>query len=175
MKKILILLIGLLIAYPLYYYVAHNNGLLYKIPYGLVAFASYFLFFSGLTSRFKDKSYYDSLGKFTLIGSIIMTIVTYETFDKLTFGSNEEQTVMLAKSKNIAIGKIVEIEHFDAYRIKRKDISEHWEVKYEFTDSTNQIFKGLYLTNILPSRQIGDTLMVKYVKGNPEINEQLKR
>jgi hypothetical protein len=69
----------------------------------------------------------------------------------------------------------LEVEHFDAHTIKRKTIPEHWEIKYEFSDSTNQLFKGLYLTNTLPSRQVGDTLMVKYVKENPEINEQIKR
>ena len=105
MKKLLILIIGLLIAYPLFYFVAHNNGLLYKIPYGLVAFGTYFIFLSGLTSRFKDKSWYKTLSQFTLIVTIILSIVTYETFDKLTFGSREEQTDLLAKTKSKAIGK----------------------------------------------------------------------
>ena len=175
MKKILILIIGLLIAYPLFYFVAHNNGFFYKIPYGLVAFGTYFIFISGLTSRFKDKSYYSTISQFVLIVTIILTIVTYETFDELTFGSRDKQTSQLAKSQNRAIGKILEVEHFDSYEIKRKTIPEHWEIKYEFSDSTNQTFKGLYFTNTLPSRQVGDTLMVKYVKENPEINEQIKR
>ncbi|MBP6386906.1 MAG: hypothetical protein KA313_03490 [Pseudarcicella sp.] len=175
MKKISILLIGLLIAYPLFCYLGHNNGVLYKIPFVLVTFITFQVFISRLLSDYEDKSWHKSVSGFTIIVVILLTVATHETFEVITYGSREDQAMMLTKSKSFAVAKVLEVEHFDSFSIKNRDIPEHWEVKYEFRDVTNQTFKGIYRSNILPNRQVGDTLTVKYVKENPELNEQLKK
>lgn len=174
MKKILYLLIGVIISYLLYYFVAHNRGFLFKIPYAIVSIGSYLFFITSFSYKLKDKSYYNIVPQFVIIISIILAIVTYEFFDDYTFGTKQDQSAKLLNSKSIAIGKVLDVDHFSETTIKRKVIPEHWEVKYEFKDSTLKVFDGMFFMKTNPIYQIGDTLRIKYVKETPEINEHLK-
>lgn len=170
MKKFIVPLAGLAVCYPLYYFVAHNNGILSKIPFTLVALISWYLLITNLMGFLKEKSYYSSLGKFFLALSIALSIITYGTFDRITFGSTEEQASRLEESSSFAVGKIVGIEYFSAVRIKRKDLPEHWEIKYQFQDSLKNTFTGTFNRTLEPALTVGDTLLIRYVKDNPEIN-----
>ncbi len=177
MKKFLILVIGLAASYPIFYFLAYNGNYIFKIIFGLVAGGSWFIFLYGLTSLLKNKSYYEELSsmltKLTLVVSLILAIVSYETFEELTFGSKKDQSEALSKSNSVAIAKITEVEHFSAKRIRRKDYPEYWEVKYQFSDANNKPYTGIYRSMNFPTNEIGDTITVKYVKETPEINEQL--
>lgn len=173
MKKILVLLTGLAICYPLYYFVAHNNGILSKIPFAIVALVTWYLFITGIMSFLREKSYYSALTKLFLALTIALSIITYGIFDRITFGSIEEQEQKLEASGSFANARIVEIDHFDPVTIKRKEFPEHWEVKYEFEDSLRKSYSGTFNLLALPTFSIGDTVLVKYVKDAPEINKRV--
>lgn len=173
MKKILVLLIGLAICYPLYYFVAHNNGILSKIPFAIVALVTWYLFITSIMSFLKEKSYYSSLSKLFLVLTIVLSIITYETFDRITFGSIGEQRQELEESKSFVNARVVGVEHFDPVKFKGKELPEHWEIKYEFEDSLKNTFSGTFNLPALPAFGIGDSVLVKYVKDTPEVNKRV--
>jgi hypothetical protein len=178
MKKLPLLIVGLLISFAIFYFFANNGGFISKIIFAIVAVLSWLIFLFELTSSLQEKSYYKELSKFTFIGSIILAILSYETFQQLVFGGTaSEQHGMLTKSSSLAIGKITEIEHYDGFSIKRKDMPEHWEIKYIFQDSTKNENKGIFNTNTenISKYKVGDILRIKYLGENPAVNEPIHK
>jgi predicted ABC-type exoprotein transport system permease subunit len=179
MKKLTVLIIGLALSYPIYYFLAHNGNFIFKLLFGLVAGGAWFTVLSSLLALLKNKSYYSQISatfsQLVLVLSIILAIITYETFDSLTYGSKEQQTKLLDATKTFAIAKVTDIEHFSAKTIKRKEIPEYWEITYEFEDTKDKKYSGQYTSKLLPTLIVGDTLKVKYVANNPEINKQVNK
>jgi len=173
MKKLLLSILGLIIAYFLYYYVARNHGIFGKIPFILTTFLSIWVLISEVVTRYKETPYGKSLGQFALVVTIFLTIVTYQTFDTYTLGSLEEQKALLDKSNSFAVGKILTMRHFDAQLVKKTFIPSRWEVEYEFNDKEQNSYSGLFIIPEFEHKKVGDTLMIKYVDTKPDINQPL--
>ena len=174
-KKLLLSAIGFFISYLIYRFFAHNGGLISKLIYGIPAAISWYIALNALIKRFEDYHFYNSLAQYSLILSIIGAILTYEFFDKITYGGTASDLhPELEKASSKSLAKITEIEYYSGFTVKRKNMPEHWEVKYEFKDSLNHIFKGIFNTTDTINFKVSDTLTIKYLKENPEINERVK-
>jgi uncharacterized membrane protein YeaQ/YmgE (transglycosylase-associated protein family) len=175
LKTLLIFAVGMIISYLIYHFFAHNGGLISKLIYGIPAAISWFIVINALIKRFEDYHFYNSLVQLSLIISIIGAILTYEFFDKITYGGTANDLhAKLEKTSAKSFAKITEIEYYPAFTVKRKDMPEHWEIKYEFRDSLNQVFKGIFNTRDTTNLRVSDTLTIKYLKENPEISERVK-
>jgi hypothetical protein len=170
MKRILLFVVGLVISYPIFYYLAYNGSFIFKILFGIVGLGSWQILLGFITNKFKDSTFLSVISQFVFIISIALTVVTYETFHDLTFGTHKEQEKQLANSNCVAKGTIVDIEHYSETTIRTNTIPEYWEIKYAFNDSNNQVFEGLEVSKVFPIKQVGDTLNIRYVKENPKIN-----
>jgi hypothetical protein len=174
MKRILLFVIGLVISYPIFYYLAYNGNFIFKILFGIIGLGSWQILLGFITNKFKDSTFQSVISQLVFVVSIALTVVTYETFHDLTFGTHNEQEKQLANSNCVAKGTIIDIEHYSETTIRTNTIPEYWELKYAFNDSTNQVFEGLDVSKIFPSKQVGDTLSIKYLKENPKINKIFK-
>lgn len=174
MKKFTLPLIGLALSYPCFYFARHH-GFVAHIPFGLLAIGSWFLIVTTLGKKLESSSMYDLISKAFIFISIFLAIFTHEVFDRITYGSQDAQSEKLKASNTIAVGKISNIEHFDGFTIKRKNIPERWEIKYEFNDMNNKTYSGTINSKELPVYHVGDTLSIRYVKDDPEINELLTK
>ena len=170
MKKVLFCMGGIIISYPLFYFIAYNNTFIYKIPFIIVVFISYYNLFFNFFIKLRYKPIYEFLTKLNLILTIILSILTYETFENLTFGLIEKQVNLLKKSEYKTVGKITSINYINSISLNGKKLPEYWEISYEFSDNYNHQFKGLFITKILPLKKIGDTIMVQYLEENPDVN-----
>jgi uncharacterized membrane protein YeaQ/YmgE (transglycosylase-associated protein family) len=147
LKTLLIFAVGMFISYLIYHFFAHNGGLISKLIYGIPAAISWYIILNALIKRFEDYHFYDSLAQLSLILSIIGAILTYEFFDNITYGGTASDLhAKLEKSSTKTFAKITEIEYYPAFTVKRKNKPEHWEIKYEFRDSLNRVFNGIFNT-----------------------------
>lgn len=174
-KKILVFqILGIGISYPIFYYLAHNGGLMYVALMGLFIGIPMFLLLGKLFYGLREKPYYGQLGILKLILPILFTFLIYGAFDSLTFGSSEEQAEWLKQSKSFTKGKIYEVNYYTSTRVKRKTIPEHWEILYNFSDEKNEVFKGMKRSSVETKYKVGQEVKVHYVKDNPDINEMIE-
>ena len=113
-KNIVFFVLGLIISYGIYYFVARNGNIVMKLLFGGVAAFSWWSLISPLLDKIKDASFYESVYKLALVLCFPLAVLTYEQFEKHTYGSIEEQRELLDTQSEIAVAHVTNITHTPA-------------------------------------------------------------
>lgn len=172
--KLLLLIIGLLISYPIYHYLSRDGDLVHKAIFYIVCGLPMYLILKELFRKIKElKSGLDNIPSinilFILYSFFVFPKLLGEGFERITYGSYTNKIKKIEQSNSIVIGKVINIDHTMAFTIKRKNVPDMWLITYTFNYNDEE-YNGSQRTKKKPIWKLNDTISIKLVKEDPNIH-----